>query len=387
MERAYTFRLYPNAEQKATLDEHLTLCRHLYNACLEQRKTAYDRCEKSLNYYDQQNELPQVKVECPEYKQVYSHALQDVARRMDRAYVSFFRRVKNGETPGFPRFKGANRYMSMTFDDYGFSLLDNGHIRVSKVGTIRMFKHREIDGTPKTCIIKKDFVGDWWATITVTIPDVPKIKPRTAIGIDVGLKNLVMASDGTVIAPPKFLRASEDKIAIKQREVSRKVKGSKNRRKCVKKLAKADRKVERQRDDFLHKTSRQLSQKADVIVFENLQIKSMVKCRHFAKSISDAGWGKLMQYTTYKAEEAGRFVDYVNPNNTSQLCSRCGTMVRKSLSERFHVCTKCGFSADRDLNAAFNILQRLHTGCVELYKTPVETAPPQLLSGGCERGS
>jgi putative transposase len=384
MERTYKFRLYPKRKQIDVLDRTLMLCRRLYNAGLEQRITAYYRQEKTLNYYDQQNELPQVKVELPEYNEVYSHALQDTVRRLDKAYRAFFRRVKNGETPGFPRFKGRNRFNSVTYDGNGFWLEENGHLRLTKVGTIRMFKHREIEGTPKTCIIKRDKVGDWYAIFTVEIPDVPKIQPKTAIGVDVGLKNLVVVSDGFVIAPPKFLRASEEKIKIRQREVSKKVKGSENRKKCIRRLAKVHRRVERQRNDYLHKASKELVKKADVIAFENLQINNMVKCHRFAKSISDAGWGKLMEYTAYKAEDAGKCVDYVNPRNTSQLCSRCGEMVWKSLSERFHVCSKCGFTTDRDYNASLNILGRLRTGSVELLKTPVEMLPLQLSQGGCK---
>jgi putative transposase len=202
--------------------------------------------------------------------------------------------------------------------------------------------------------------------------------------VDVGLKQLVKVTDGTTIMPPKYLRASEDKIKIIQKEVSRKKKGSENRKKCVRRLAKAHRRVERQRDDFLHKASRSLALKADTIVFENLNINGMLKNHHLAKSIGDASWGKLMQYTAYKAEEAGGSVCYVNPNGTSQICSRCGTMVRKSLAVRVHSCPTCGFSADRDLNASFNILGRLHTDSVELLKTPVEMLPLQLSKGSCK---
>jgi len=386
MRRAYKFRLYPKREQVVALDRTLMLCRHLYNAGLEQRITAYERGHK-LSFSKQSDELPTLKAELPEYNEVFSQVLQDVLHRLDKAYANFFRRVKQGgEEPGFPRFKGRNRFKSITYPQAGFEVLPNGHLKLSKVGTIRMFRHREIEGTIKTCTIKRDAVGDWYAVFTTELPDVPRREPRTAIGIDVGLKTLAMLSTGESIEPPKFLRASEDTIKIRQREVSRKVKGSNNRRKCVRRLAKAHRRVERQRDDFLHKASRALSLKADTIVFENLNIKGMVRNHHLAKSISDASWGKLMELTRYKAESAGGGVVLVNPNGTSQICSRCGTMVRKSLSERTHRCTVCGFSADRDLNASFNILQRLHTDSVELLKTPVETAPPQLLSGGCEHG-
>jgi putative transposase len=382
MERAYKFRLYPKREQVEQFDRTLMLCRRLYNNALEERITAYRMAGKTLNQYEQSRELVQVKTENPEYTELYSHSLQDVLKRLDKAYKAFFRRVKSGEEAGFPRFKSRNRFRSVTYDCYGFRLRDNGRLYATGIGEIRMFRHREIEGTPKTCNIKKDAVGDWWATITATIPDIPKRESKTAIGVDVGLKNLAMLSTGESIEPPKFLRASEDAIKIRQRDVSRKKKGGSNRRKCVKRLAKAHRRVERQRDDFLHKASRVLSHKADVIVFEKLNIQNMQKNHHLAKSIGDASWGKLMQYTTYKAVEAGGSVEFVNPNETSQICSRCGEIVKKSLSERFHVCTKCGFESDRDFNASLNILQRLGTGSVELYKTPVEMLPLPLPIGG-----
>ena len=380
MEKTYRFRLYPKQEQVNILERTLTLCRRLYNNGLEQRIQAYKtRCP--TNYYQQKRGLVKLKKELPEYSEIYSHTLQDVVNRLDKAYKSFFRRIKKGETAGFPRFKSANRFHSITFDRYGFRILPNGHLKLTKIGNIRMFKHREIDGTPKTCTVKHDGVGDWWATISVSLPDVPKQEPKTMVGVDVGLKNIVTLSTGEMIEPPKFLKQSEDKIKHLQRQVSRKKRGGSNRRKHIIRLAKAHRRVERQRNDFLHKLSRNLSQKADIVVFENLNIQNMMKNHCLAKSIGDASWGKLMQYTTYKAEEAGRSVRFVNPNGTSQICSRCGEMVHKPLSERFHTCTKCGFSADRDCNASLNILKRVGTGSSKPIKTPVEILPLPFPSG------
>lgn len=384
MKKAHKFRLYPTKPQSEMLDKMLYLCRKLYNASLEQRITTHRNGQK-VSYSHQSNELPDLKEGLPEYSGVYSQVLQDVLRRLDKSYANFFRRIKTGEKAGFPRFKGQNRFKSITYPQLGFQILENGHLELSKVGTIRMFKHREVEGTIKTCMIKKDGVGDWYAIFTTELPDIPKREPKTAIGVDVGLKNLVMLSTGESIQPPKFLRQSEDRIKIVQRGVSRKKKGSKNREKARIKLARAHRRVERQRDDFLHKLSRNLSAKADVIVFENLNIQNMQKNHRLAKSIGDASWGKLIQYTTYKAEDAGHVVELVDPRGTTQECSRCGSVVRKSLSERLHACTKCGFSTDRDLNAAYNILQRLGADSIELYKTPVETMPIHSL-GGCKHG-
>lgn len=381
MERTYKFRLYPNKRQAELLGKSINLCRLLYNNALEQRIIAYKE-GKPTNFFEQKRGLVVLKQISPEYAEIYSHALQDVVKRLDTTYSNFFRRVKNKEKAGFPRFKSVDRYRSITFDRYGFRVRKDGRLNLTKVGEIRMFKHREIKGDMKTCTIKKDHVGDWWATIVATIPDAPLKQPKTAIGVDVGLKTLATISNGEVISRHRYLKMSEKKLKIIQREVSRKQKGSKNRKKCVRKLAKAHRKVERQRGDYLHKASRILADSGDIVVFENLDIRNMVKNRCFSKSISDASWGKLMQYTAYKVEETGGAVYFVNPDGTSQICSRCGTVVKKSLSERFHDCTKCGFSTDRDLNASFNILARLPTGSRELLKTPVEARPLPSPSGG-----
>lgn len=384
MEKSYKFRIYPNKEQVDKLEYTLSLCRKLYNMGLEHRILEY-KSGNNISYLQQQNLLPKLKEELPEYNTIHSQVLQDVLRRLDRSYKNFFRRCKEKKKGvnikvGFPRFKSVNRFKSITYTQSGFRVLSNGHLKLSKIGTIRMFKHREIDGQIKTLTLKRDI--DWYAIFTVKKPNALKRKPETAIGIDMGLKSLVTLSNGEQIQPPKLLIKSEQHIKDLQRAVSRKVKGSNNRKKCVRKLAKAHRKVERQRDDFLHKLSKELSQKADIIVFEKLNIRNMKRNHHLAKSISDASWDKLMRYTTYKAEEAGGYVEFVNPKGTSQICSKCGAIVPKSLSVRFHRCSICGFSSDRDVNASLNILGRLPTGSRELLKTPVETLPLPSLRGG-----
>lgn len=372
MRKAYKYRLYPRKDEIERLDNSLYLCRRLYNAALEQRIIAYRSFGSSVNYNDQSLQLPMLKAGMGEYKAAYAQTLQDTLRRLDKSYKNFFRRVKNGEKPGFPRFKSRNRFKSITYPQSGFEVLPNGHLKLSKIGTIRMFMHRPIEGEIKTLTIKRDDAGDWYAIFSVELPDVEKRLPETAIGVDVGLENLAALSTGEIIEPPKCLVRSKDGIKRKQREVSRKKKGSNNRRKAVKKLAKAHRRVQRQRDDHLHKVSRNLIGRADAIVFENLNIHGMMKNHHLAKAISDASWGKLMQYTAFKAEEAGRHVVFIDPRGTSQTCSRCGATVRKSLKDRFHVCPHCGLFLDRDHNAALNIL-RIGRGAPEL--TPVETGP------------
>ena len=336
-------------------------------------------------YRDQQDGSPALKDGMSEYRTVHSQILQDVLRRLDKAFEAFFVRVvrkREGRRikAGFPRFKPASRYNSFTYAQSGFRLLENGHIWLSKIGELRVFRHREPKGRIKTLQVKRDNVGDWFVIVTTQSPDVRAGVQETRIGIDCGLKSLVVLSSGEFIDPPKSLRKSERRIKLLQRRLSRKVKGSNNRAKARLKLAKLHRKVFRQRDDFLHKTSTWLVKKGDVLVFEDLHIKNMLRNHHLAKSIGDASWGKLVRYASYKASSAGGRVELVDPRGTTQMCSGCGTVVKKSLSKRIHLCPKCGLLLDRDLNAARNILNKAGRGTPKLM--PVETGPPPSHSTG-----
>jgi putative transposase len=209
------------------------------------------------------------------------------------------------------------------------------------------------------------------------MPDIKRKALKTAIGVDVGIINAVAVSDGTIVKSPKLLGGYSDKISVLGRRMDKKEVGSENWKKAAARLSKQHSKVANKRDDFLHKLSKQLVQKADVVIFEKLNIRNMQKLHSLARSIEDAGWYKLMEYTAYKAEDAGGYVCFVDASGTTQLCSKCGVTVRKSSSERLHSCPTCGFSADRDLNASLNILRRLRTDGVKLCKMPVETEPPR----------
>jgi putative transposase len=381
MQKTFKYRLYPKRDQIQRLDTALMLCRRVYNAALAQRIYAYD-LGYMVNYRFQQDQLIEVKDHLPEYESVYSHLLQQSVRRIDKAYAAFFRRIADGNKPGFPRFKSQNRFRSLTYDYGGFRIRADGKLFLSKVGEVRMFMHRPIAGLPKICIVKRDNVGDWWASITVDLPDVQAHEPSSSIGVDVGLINIVATSEGDLIKAPKLMKKADQKPRMLQRQLSRKKIGSANRERCRMQLARAERKVERQRDDFLHKLSRDLAGRADEVVFEDLRITSMAGNHNLAGAIMDAGWGKLIQYTSYKAAEAGGKVSRVNSAYTSQSCSRCGALVTKPLSERLHLCPNCGFSSDRDVNAAHCILGRVRRGTADLQKTPVEAMPPSPLSGG-----
>ena len=353
MKTAYKFRMYPNRQQEAQLDLNLETCRHLYNLALADRKYSYETEGISRTYEDQAAMLV-VEKKDGNFTCVFSQVLQDVLRRLDKSFKAFFRRVKNGEKPGYPRFKGVGWYKSFTYPQVGFKL-DCSKLTLSKIGSIRIFKHREVEGKIKTCTIKKDLLGHWCAILVSEMKDVPQVEPKVAIGVDVGLKNMVALSDGTAIQYPRYYVQAEKKLAVAQRELSRKKKGSINRQVAKTRVAKLHQKIQNHRDEFLHQVSRKLVDSADLIVFENLNISGMLKNHHLAKHIQDHAWGKLIQFTQSKAAKAGKVVELVDARYTSQKCSQCGIIVPKTLAERVHRCPNCGLEMDRDINASLNI--------------------------------
>ncbi len=365
MKKSFQFRLYPNKNQEVALNRTLSTCRHLYNDALGERKreSELNELERTfgvtpwgkpewINYYDQANDLSGSKTDFQ--KDVFSQVLQNVLKRVERSFKNFFKGY------GYPRFQGRNRYNSFTYPQAGYKLEDE-KLNLSKIGSIRIILHREIEGTIKTCTIKKD-IDQWYVTFScdIDIPIIP-VEIKTKTGIDVGLKALLTMSNGSQIEPPEFLRASEKRLSREQIHLSKKKLRSKNRYTQRIVVAKVHRRIRNQRKDFAHKTSRMLVNEYDHIVFEDLQIKNMVQNHHLAKSISDAGWSQLINFTKTKAECAGKIVELVNPRNTSQNCSGCGNTVQKDLSIRVHSCPFCDLVLDRDHNAAINILGRSNT--------------------------
>ena len=359
--KTYKFRIYPNKNQEVKLISTLNTCRHLYNNSLAERinqskrNKLYDYWQlfpwgtpKWIGKYEQMKSLTRNKTKYQ--KEVYAQVLQDVLKRVDRSYKNFF----NGS--GYPRFQGRNRYDSFTYPQNGFEIIDN-KLKLSKIGLIKIIQHRQIEGKIKTCTIKHN-IDQWYVTFICEFDNISLPPTNQSIGIDVGLNSLITTSDGIKIPSPKFLRKSEKKLVKAQRALSNKKKGSSNRNKQRIEVARIHRHIRNQRKDFNHKLSRELVNNYNLIVFEKLQIQNMVKNHHLAKSISDASWSQLIQFTQYKAEYAGRNVELVNPKYTSQDCSNCGTRVKKSLSVRIHQCSLCGLILDRDHNAAINILNK-----------------------------
>jgi putative transposase len=341
------------------LETVLSHCRALYNVALEQRKTWWGRGQGiSASYYQQKAELPNLKVTCPEYTEVHSQVLQDVLLRVERTFAAFFRRVKAGETPGYPRFQGATRYRSFTYPQYGNgAVLDGGILRLSKIGRIPVRMHRPIEGTVKTVTISKEADG-WYVSFScAAMPTQPLPLTGRETGIDVGLKVFLVTADGEIIANPRHYRKAEKALAKAQKRVSRRKKGSKRRKKAVAQCAKKHQQVRRQRTDFHHKAALYLLRTYDTIYVEDLQVCNMVRNHYLAKSISDAGWYQFRAILEAKAAWAGRRVIAMPAAFTSQECSGCGERVPKSLSVRTHVCPSCGLVLDRDENAARNILR------------------------------
>jgi putative transposase len=356
--KTYKEKLRPTPAQEQTLDETLWRCRNLYNAALEQRITAYQRRHDSISRFAQEAELKEIRTAFPEYAAIHSHVLQDVLARLDKTYQAFFQRVQRGKKAGFPRFKGRNRFHSFTFKEYGNgATLDNGFMVLSKIGRIRVHWSRPLEGTPKTVTISKEADGWYLAISCAEVPLRPLPPTGQETGIDLGLESFATLADGTRILTPGCYRKAEQYLAKCQRRVSRRKKGGHRRRKAVALLAKAHQHIANQRRDFHHKEARKMVRAYDVIYHEDLRVANMVQNHHLAKSISDAGWSAFLAILTFKAADAGKRVQAVNPAFTSQACSGCGVTVQKGLSVRWHSCPDCGTSLHRDHNAAVNILQ------------------------------
>lgn len=301
------------------------------------------------------------KERLPFLREIHSQVLQDVLFRVGKAFHNFFRRIKEKKgKAGYPRFKGEGRYDSITYPQQpGFQITPQG-LKLSKIGTIKIKMHRPIQGTIKTCTIKRE-VDRWYACFSVEYEPVQKSIPTKAVGIDVGIRFFAVFSTGEAIENPKYLCKSEKKLAKRQRELSLKKKGSANRKKARLIVAKLHRKVRNQRSDFHHKLSRKIVDTYGFIAVEDLNIKGMLKNHCLAKSISDTGWRQFLNYLTYKAVEAGCKIEKVAPNYTSINCSVCGERVSKTLADRIHCCPFCKTVLDRDYNAAINILGRAGT--------------------------
>jgi putative transposase len=403
--KTFKYRLYPTKEQQRLLERQLEECRWLWNTLLAERKAAWEERRETVAYYAQQAELPGLKTGVrPSLKEVHSQVAQDVARRLQKAFDAFFRRLQAGETPGYPRFRGRGRYDSLTFPQVPVGCaLDVGERRlvVSKVGRIKVLLHRPLQGKPKTATIRRAATGKWFVSFSCEWEPTPLPPTGQVVGIDVGLKVFAMPSVGDPITNPRFFRVEEHALAKAQRKhqvaldahealrvvltqrvmaqqpgldaravwqvVSqdtdeRTAWGERVRRRKV--VARTHERIRWRRTNFAHQQSRRLVDSYDVLAVEDLSVRNMVRNHALAKSIQDAAWTQFADFLACKAAWASRRYVAVNPARTSQDCSRCGWRNPDlTLADRVFHCLNparpdCRLVLDRDRNAALNILAR-----------------------------
>jgi putative transposase len=351
----FQYRLYPTAAQETALCRMLEECRWLYNHLLEQRKIAWEERAETLTLYDQINTFPALKTQRPSLSRVHSQVLQNVAVRLDLAFKAFFRRVKAGEEPGYSRFRGPDRYDSFCFPQSGFAL-QGQVVRLSKIGTVRLVLHRPIEGSIKTCCVRRTSTGKWYVAFSCEVPDQPlPDAAEAAVGIDVGLSSFATLSTGKQIVNPRFFRRDERDLAKVQRRLSSAAQGTPARRRRKQAVAKVHQRIANRRKNFAHQHSRTIVNRFQAIAVEDLSVNRMMHNHCLAKSISDAAWAQFSLFLAYKAAWAGRQFVAVNPAYTSQTCSKCGHRQKMSLTDRIYRCPCCALERDRDHNAALNI--------------------------------
>jgi len=349
MRKSFKYRIKTNQRIQENLENWLFLCRQLYNDCLRERIETYKKEKKSIFQSEQKKKLPLLKKRNPQFKQVNSQTLQDVIERLDRAFQGFFRRLKarNGRA-GFPRFKGQNRYDSFTLKQTGWKLkLKERTLEIKNIGKLKLIYHRPIEGTIKTITIRRTLTNQWFAIFSCNnVPQRLLSKTNKAIAIDVGCQSFLTDSNGNKITHPRFFKNSQSLLAFRQQRLSQKAKDSERRKKARLLVAKIHQKIFNQRKDFLFKTAHKLIKEFDKIYIEKLN--SFKTFRSLNRSMRDAAWFQFFSILKAKAEEAGRQIVEVPAKNTSQICSRCGAKVPKSLEVRIHHCSYCGLTIDRD---------------------------------------
>lgn len=389
MRRSFKFLLRPTAKQTATLTQMLADHCSLYNAALQERRDAYRHVSKTtVRYGDQSAQLKEIRAVDPEQRGRWSFSSQQATlRRLDKAFVAFFRRVKAGDKPGYPRFRGVNWFDTVEFpqDGDGVRWDSTPHdpatrVRFQGVGHVRVHQHRPVAGAVKTVSVKRE--GRRWHVV-LSCDDVPaqplSATGRTA-GIDVGVAHVATTSHGTHLPNPGYGRTAVDGLAAGQRALARRKRGSSRRKKAAAKVAALHGKICRQRIDHAHKTALLLVREFDTIAHEDLRISNMVRAPKpkpdpdqlgvflpngarakagLNRSIHDAGWGVFLGILAHKAESAGRRLIPVDPRDTSRTCPHCGHVSGDNrLTQAEFVCVACGHTANADVNAAVNIAHR-----------------------------
>ena len=362
IQKAFKFRIYPDSEQSEKLAVQFGCIRFVYNYYRRVREDYYQETGTGLNYFDCATDLTdRLKVDYPWLKDADSQAMQQALKDLDKAYGNFF-----AGRADYPTFKRKHDKQSFRYPQR--FRVEGGNVYLPKVGWVKLVQHRRIEGKMKNATVSKTKTGKYFVSIQCEIEHVTPTQKPDSVGIDLGLSSFAILSTGEKIDSPKYLRKAERLLRIRQRRLSRKIKGSNSRGQARHVVATIHERVTNQRKDFHHKLSRQIVDQFGCIGLETLNVRGMVKNHKLAKSINDAGWAQFVQFATYKTAWAGgQIVKHDRWFASSKTCSDCGAVNQSlQLRDRTWVCISCGSIHDRDVNAAINLIPTT-VGATERY--------------------